>query len=470
MADRSRWRRTGVEPERVAELHERELERFAELHPRCLTLREEGRRSMPLGVPMSWMSDFGHPPVWATSGHGAHFECADGLRFLDTNIGDKSTFCGLDPEPVVRAVGERVSAGWQFMLPMEDALAVSRELARRWGLPFWQFTLSATQANMEAVRLARHATGRDRVLLFFGNYAGHADDLLVSWSGGTWRPRVLGLSAGAYGAAGLVRFNDVASLEAALRTGEFACVLTEPALTNVGVVHPEPGFHDELRRLTRETGSLLVLDETHTLICGPGGLVGRWGLEPDIVTMGKAIGGGVPLGAYGMTEELAERFCAGESTIGAGAGGVPAIGAGPGGELATGGTLFANGLSLAAARAALTEVLTEEAYGRTAALGARLADGLERVIDAAGLSWPVHRLYARSGWSLCGRLPSSAEEADEDARPELSALLHTYFANRGVWEAIDSAGPAVSVAATADDVNAYLGVFAELVAELTSRR
>jgi glutamate-1-semialdehyde 2,1-aminomutase len=455
--DRDLRRRTGVDPRRVEQLWRREDERFRELHPRCAALSGAAERSMPRGVPMSWMTDsFDHPPVWVESGHGAHFTCADGVRFLDTNIGDKSTFCGLDPEPVVRAVQRRLADGWQFMQPLEDAIPVAEELARRWRRPFWQFTLSATQANVEAVRLARLATGRDKVLLFFGNYAGHADELLVSYSGGELRSHTLGLASRAFGAAGIVPFNDLDALTAALASGEHACVLTEPALTNVGVVLPDPGFHEELRRLTRETGTLLVLDETHTLICGPAGLVGRWGLEPDIVTMGKAIGGGVPLGAYGMTEELADVHLRERGPDGS-----------PG-ELATGGTLFANGLSMAAARAALTEVLTEEAYGRTVALGARLADGLESLFGDAGLDWPVHRLYARSGWSLGGRLPRNAAEADHDAWPELSALQHTYLADRGVWEAISSAGPAVSVAASAADVDDYLAVVGDLVAELTA--
>ncbi len=445
----------GIDPARVAALRAREDERFRREHPRCRALLERGRASMPHGVPMSWMVSYNeHPPVFVVEGHGAHFTCADGHLFLDTNIGDKSTFCGLDPEPVVRAVSARAAAGWQFLQPTEDAIVVAEELAGRWGLPSWQFTLSATQANVEAVRLARHATGRDKVLLFAGNYAGHADELLVSYGGGGLRAPYLGLASRAYGDVGLVDFNDVAGLERALATRDFACVVSEPALTNVGVVLPDPGFHAALRALTREHGSLLVLDETHTLICGPGGLTTRWSLEPDVVTAGKAIGGGVPLGVYGMNAALAEAFVAGRGQDGRE------------GELATGGTLFGNGLSMAAARAALTEVLTEATYERTARLGARLADGIEGLAGEAGLPWVVHRLYARSGWSLCGRLPSNAREADEDAWPEFSALLRVYLANRGVWEAISSAGPAVSAAATSADVDGYLAALGELVAEL----
>jgi len=447
--------RSGVDPGRVAQLWDRELARFAREHPRCLALRERARPVMPHGVPMQWMAaSFAHP-VWVVAGHGAHFTCADGRDFLDTNIGDKSTFCGFDPEPVVRAVREQVAKGPQYMLPTEDAIVVAEELGRRWGLPAWQFTLSASQANTEALRLARHATQRQRVLMFAGDYAGHVDEFFVPYAAGG-RLSFSGLSDRAGGDVGVVQFNDVAELERELATGDYACVLTEPALTNSGVVLPGPGFHDALRRLTREHGTLLVLDETHTLICGPGGLVGRWGLEPDVVTAGKAIGGGLPLGVYGMTRELAAAFEREET-----AGGTRA-------ELATGGTLFGNALSMAAARAALLEVLTEQAYERTAALGSTLADGMERTVAGAGLPWKVQRLYARCGLSFCGRLPRSAAEWDADERPELNALLRLFLANRGVWEAIETAGPAMSVAASGDDVSLYLAAFAAFVDALTS--
>ncbi|MFA4966106.1 MAG: transaminase [Thermoleophilia bacterium] len=447
--------RAGVDPERITQMWQRELARFERAHPRCLALRERARASMPHGVPMQWMAaSFAHP-VWVAEGHGARFTCADGLSFLDTNVGDKSTFCGLAPEPVVRAVQARVAAGAQFLLPTEDSVVVAEELGRRWGLPSWQFTLSASQANTEALRLARHATGRERVLMFGGDYAGHVDEFLVPYGTGG-RLRFMGLRAHSGRDVGVTPFNDVAALERELASEAYACVITEPALTNSGVVLPDPGFHDAVRRLTRQHGALLVLDETHTLICGPGGLVGRWGLEPDIVTGGKALAGGIPLGVYGMTRELAEAFER------------PRDSAGREAELATGGTLFGNALSMAAARAALQEVLTDAAYEHTAALGARLADGMEARVAAAGLPWAVQRLYARSGLSFCGRLPRSAADFDADEQPELNGLLRLYLANRGVWEAIETAGPAMSVAATADDVELYLAAFAELVGELAA--
>ncbi|NLE22335.1 MAG: aminotransferase class III-fold pyridoxal phosphate-dependent enzyme [Actinobacteria bacterium] len=447
--------RAGVDPRRVDELWRRESERYAREHPRCFRLRERARTSMPHGVPMLWMASyFAHPPVWIDEGRGAHFTCADGRRFLDTNVGDKSTFCGIDPEPVVRAVQQRVAAGAQFMLPTEDAIAVAEELARRWRLPSWQFTLSASQANTEALRLARHATGRYRLLSFTGNYGGHGDEMLTAFAG-EGRLSYLGLAPSAGRDLDVIPFNDLDALERALAGGDYACVFTEPALTNEGVVLPDPGFHEALRSLTRDAGTLLVFDETHTLICAPGGLTERWALEPDMVVVGKAIGGGLPLGAYGMTAELAAAFERGESL------------AGEPGELATGGTLFANALSMAAARAALEEVLTPPAYEHAASLGAELADGLEAVVREAGLPWRVQRLWPRSGITFSDRLARSAAEADADEQPELNAALRLHLANRGVWEAISTAGPAMSVAATRDDVAAYVAAFGEFVADVT---
>ena len=450
--------RAGVDPGRVRALWEREITRYAREHPRCLELRERARGRMPHGVPMSWMASyFAHPPVWVDEGHGAHFTCADGIRFLDTNVGDKSTFCGIDPAPVVRAVQRRVAAGAQFMLPTEDAIAVADELASRWGLPAWQFTLSASQANTEALRLARHATGLQKVLTFTGNYGGHGDEMLTAFAG-EGRLSYLGLSPHAARDIDVVQFNDVVALGDALESQAYACVFSEPALTNEGVVLPEPGFHQELRRLCTETRTLLLLDETHTLICAPGGLTELWSLTPDVVVVGKAAGGGLPLGAYGMSAALKTVFERGASD------------SGEAGELATGGTLFANALSMAAARAVLIEVLTPEAYAHAAALGAALADGMEAAVDGAGLPWKIQRLGPRSGVSFSGRLARDAAEADADEQPELNALLRLYLANRGVWEAISTAGPAMSVEATGEDLATYLDAFRSFVDEVVTAR
>ena len=449
----------GVDPARVRELKDREDRRFVDTHAASIALLERGRASMPNGVPMQWFfSSYSHPAIVAAEGHGARFRDVDGHEYADFNIADMSMFCGYAPEPVVRAVGERVAAGSQFLLPTEDAVWVAEELARRWRLPKWQFTLSASQANVEVIRVARVATGRPKVLLFEGKYHGHFDQALVELEDGRLVPEELGLPRDVTEQTVVVPFNDVPALERALEAGEVAVVLAEPAMTNNhGLILPAPGYHDELRRLASATGTLLALDETHTLVSGPGGLVERWSLRPDFVSVGKSAAGGIPMGAYGMTEAVAGVFAHADHPDDAEE--APSV--------ATGGTLFANALTMAAARAALGEVLTDEAYDHTASLGAALADGLEAIVREAGLPWAVHRLYARSGVTFGPAMPSSAAEARASEDRLLTNLARVHLANRGVWEAIPGAGPTVPIPATDEDVAAYLSAYAELVAELT---
>lgn len=441
---------------RVEALAAHEQRRFVETHPQSARLLARGQRAMPHGYPMSWFrSLYDHGPIFVEEGSGAWFTDVDGHRYLDMNLADMSQFCGFGSPSVAEAIAHRAARGGQFLLPTEDALWVAEELGRRFGLPQWQFTLSATTANVEAMRLARVATDRSVVLMFDGKYHGHAEEMLFTPGGDGMAPEGMGLNLRLAHRLRIIPFNDVDALAAALRPRDVACVVTEPALTNVGVVQPDPGFHTTLRHLTREHGTLLLIDETHTQVCGPGGLTQHWRLEPDLVTLGKSIAGGLPFGAYGMTTELAAVFVHPDADD-------------PHAEIASGGTLFANALSMAAARAAMGEVLTAEAYQRTAALGARLADGIEAVAAAAGLPWRAHRLHPRSGYAHAGILPRTAREARAGQQRDVTDLQRVYFANRGIWEAIYSAGPCVGVSHTADDVDGYLAVLAEFTEELTA--
>lgn len=452
----------GVDPARIATLRAREDAAFREARPRSLELLERARAHMPGGVPMSWMASlYDHPTVFAVEGEGAWFSDVDGLRYLDMNQADMSMACGYAPAGVVEAVAKRMAEGSQFLLPTEDAIFVAEELARRWHLPYWQFTLSASGANAEIIRLARHATGRDRILMFDGKYHGHIEDSLVMLVDGEVRPELAGLPAQAAARALIVPFNDLAAVEAALAPRDVACVLVEPALTNVGVVLPEPGFIAGLREITRRTGTILAFDETHTLVCGTGGLVGAWGLEGDAVAFGKSLGGGIPIGAYGMSEELARHLQEPPVLPGAPMESV--------GGVATGGTLYGNALSLAAARATLEQVLLPHAFERMSQLGARLADGLDKIFADTGLPWRAQRLFCRSGITFAPTLPKNGAEARALAQPALSHLIRIWLANRGIWESIASAGPTVSVAMEDSDVSLYLAHFHDLATELTAR-
>jgi glutamate-1-semialdehyde 2,1-aminomutase len=443
----------------VRELKQREDERFHAEHPRSVALRERAAAVMPNGVPMAWLrGSYHHAPMWAAHGKGARFTDVDGHTYADFNIADMSMFCGYAPEPLVRAVSDVLARGHQFLLPVEDAIVVADELGRRFGLPKWQFTLSASQANTEAIRVSRVRTGRDTVLMFDGKYHGHFDDALVELdAAGHVVAEERGLPRDVTTHTRLVPFNDAEALARALEPGDVAVVLTEPALTNnYGLILPEPGFHAALRDLTRKSGTLLALDETHTQVVGPGGLTTAWDLQPDLVTSGKSVAGGVPFGTWGATHDVAEAVEQAKGADGERAD-----------MVATGGTLFANPLSLAAARATMLEILTPQAYEHTQRLGARLADGMRASVEKAGLPWHIHHLACRSGYTFRSEPVRDAAEARASSDELLSRLIRIWLANRGVWEAIVGAGPVCSIPAGDDDLDAYLDAWDELVVELT---
>jgi glutamate-1-semialdehyde 2,1-aminomutase len=450
---------TGIDLARVRELAKAENARFTDERPRSMALVERARASMPRGVPMAWMDDpYDHPPVWVSHGDGARFTDIDGHTYLDMYLADMSAFCGHAPAPVVEAVGRRMELGGQFLLPVEDAIVVAEHLADRYGLPKWQFTLSATQANTEVIRLARELTGREIVLMFDAKYHGEGDATLVVQEGGVLVPESRGLPPGIADQARIVHFNDAAALEAALEPGDVALTLAEPAMTNAGFLLPRPGYHEALRRATREAGTLLAIDETHTLVCAYGGLARAWGLEPDFLTLGKSLAAGVPLATYGMREEIAGLIAPPEQPREVS--GVVVD------EVATGGTLFANALSLAAGRAALLEVLTEEAFARTAALGERMAAGLRAAIRNQGVRWSVAQYGAHASYFFAPEPPVDGAGSRAADDPAVRALM-CVMANRGVWESGWWLGPTVSIAHTADDVDSYVALFEEFLAKVT---
>jgi len=432
---------------RISELHAAELVRFRRDRTRTMAMIARARAHMPNGLPMAWMASDNDQAVYIDHGHGAGFTDLDGFGYLDFNASDMAMFCGHANPAIVAAAQAQVARSTQFLLPTEASVEVAEELARRYPVPQWQFTLSATQANTEAIRLARAATGRDVIVLFQGHYHGHFEEGLVDLKDGQAAAVQRGLSRGVTGRVRIAQFNDPDTLRAALEPGDVALVLTEPAMTNtIHLLLPEPGWHDGLRALTSEHGTLLAIDETHTHVVGPGGATGLWQLRPDMVTIGKAVAGGLPMGAYGVTAELGEQLDAARN-------------------VATGGTLFGNPLSAAAARAALTQVLVADAYAHTTALGGQLADGIEKAIGAAGLPWTVIRLGPRSG-QWYGPRPRTGAQAYGLTDDLLTRLIRIWLANRGVWEALPGAGPTVPVPATPADVDRYVAAYGELLARL----
>lgn len=445
---------------KVPELLARELERFERANPRSLALADQAQESLLAGVPMPWMIRWaGGFPVFAADAQGARFRDVDGHEYVDFCLGDTAAMTGHSPEPTVRALAEQARRGITLMLPSEDAIWVGRELARRFGLPRWQFALTATDANRFAIRLARELTGRPKILVFNWCYHGSVDETFATLEGGAVVAREgnVGPPVALAETTRVVEWNDAEALERELAHGDVACVLAEPALTNIGIVLPEAGFHDALRAATRASGTLLIIDETHTICAGPGGYTAAYGLEPDLLTIGKPIAGGVPAAAYGFSREVAERL---EELMPrderADTGGI-------------GGTVAANVLSLAATRATLDEVLTEEAFEHMIALGERFQAGVEGVIEHHDLPWHVTRLGCRVEYLFRRERPRNGTEAASGGNPELDRLVHLYALNRGILLTPFHNMALMSPATTEADVDLHTKVFEQVAGELTGR-
>jgi len=445
-----------IDRDRLAARLEHEVQAFRESHPRSLELSERSRTSLLFGVPMSWMARWaGGFPVFVEEAKGTRIVDVDGHEYVDLCLGDTGAMAGHAPEPVVQALAAQAARGSTAMLPTEDAALVGEELARRFGLPYWQFALTATDANRFALRLAREVTGRGKVLVFDWCYHGSVDEALAGMEAGIVGPRAGNVGPPIHPAltTKVVQFNDLDGLERALLAEDVACVLAEPALTNIGIVLPDDGFHDALRELTRSTGTLLAIDETHTLSAGPGGCTEAWGLDPDLVTVGKAIGGGMPAAAFGVSAELAERIMERTHADYEDTGGI-------------GGTLAGNALSLAAVRATLEHVLTDEAFARTIPLAERFSADVVEAIEGAALPWHVTQLGCRAEYRFRPTPPRTGAEAAATIDDELDRYLHVHALNRGILLTPFHNMALMSPATTLADVEAHSEAFAQAVQDL----
>ncbi len=450
----------GIPIERIASVFEAERESYVATHPRSLALAGHGIAGFYQGVPMHWMRDWSMPyPFVVDSARGATLTDVDGNDYADFCLGDTASMFGHSPQPVAEAVARQAAKGLTYMLPTEDAIAVGRLLAERFGLPHWQVATTATDANRFALRVARAVTARPKVLVFNGCYHGTVDETFVRLVNGRAvnRPGLLGQAADLTQLARVVEFNDIPALEAALAHGDVACVITEPVMTNSCMVLPAPGFHAELRRVTREAGSLLLIDETHTISTGPGGYTRANGLEPDLFVLGKPVAGGVPASVWGFTDEVAQRLDAVRSQA-------------PPGHSGMGTTLSANALSLAAMRATLEQVMTSEAYAHMDRLAGQLAAGLQAVIAQYELSWHVVRVGARVEF-ICAPGPlHNGTEAESAHAPALEQAIHLALLNRGCLIApfhnMMLVSPATEPAQVQSLVSAFEGVAASLALSL----
>ena len=447
-----------ISRERIQSIRTREDQTFADRTRKSAALAARAKKNMPGSVPMAWMSGlYRTPPLFIAHGEGSRFFDVDGNAYLDFNVADLAMTMGYGPEPIAAAVTEQISKGAHFLLPTEDSIEVAEELASRSGLPFWQFTLSASGANTEVIRISRFLTGREKVVVFRGHYHGHIDETLVSLHEDGLKPDLLGLPASAGRHTIELPFNDLDALASTLKSEEIALVITEPALTNCNVVLPEPGFLTGIRELTERYGAFLCYDEAHTYQFAYGGLTRAWQLDCDFQVIGKGMGTGVSFAVYGMTAEIGKAV---ESHID--------IDTGPAG-LATGGTTYASALATAAAKAALQEVLTETNYRTTARLGERLASGLDDIFARHSLDWKAFHIGPRSGYCMRAQWPSNYEEAEHSLDDELIDARRVFMANRGIWDAVASAGPQASFAHDENDVDTYLAAADAFIGELVAR-
>ncbi len=417
---------TSVDRSKLTQLVASEKTLYEKRHPGSKKLYETSN-NLFARVPMTWMNKWaGGFPLSFVSAHGTTITDVDGNQFIDFALGDTGAMAGHSPEPLVKAMAKRigVDGGVTTMLPTEDAQWVAAEMTRRFGLPKWSFTLSATDANRWLLRLVRLVTKRPKILVFSYSYHGSVDETFVSVDengAAVSRPGNVASAFDPTTTTRVVEFNDLKALERELAHGDVAAVLTEPALTNIGIVLPEPGFLEGVRELCTKYGSLLILDETHTFSAGPGGSTKRFNLKPDAITIGKSLGGGVPCGAYGLSEELSNRV------LGAVDEGVDIIDVG-----GVGGTLAGNAMSFAAMRAVLGEVLTDDVFGPMEDLATLFASGVQSTIDGYNLPWSISQLGARCEYRFANPAPRSGGESLKSSDPLLEDYLHLYGINRGV--------------------------------------
>ncbi|WP_439622047.1 transaminase [Shinella sp.] len=442
----------------IDRLLDREQDRFKREHPRSFADWQEGQRHFLYGGPSHWMRRWaGGFPIYVDAASGAHIRDIDGRDYVDFCLGDTGGMCGHAPAAVTNAAMRQLRRGVTTMLPTEDSLWVGAELTRRFGLPYWTLTTSATDANRGAIRIARMITGRPKVLVFSGCYHGGVEEAHVELRDGRIGMRNMIHPNGVDHSAvsKVIEFNDVEALERALSDEDVACVLTEPLMTNFGMIPVADGFLEALRDLTRRTGTVLIIDETHTISSGPGGYARLNSLEPDMLVAGKAIAGGIPAGIFGVSQEIAERLWAIVPKVD------PRVRQSA--HLGIGGTLAGNALTIATMRAVLEEVLTPENFERMIANASRLADGARAIIAENRLPWHVTQIGARAEIMFMPEPPHNGADVIAARRGDLETLLHAFYMNEGILVTPFHTMFLMCPATTAEDVDSHTAVFGRFV-------
>ncbi len=431
-----------------------EISIFEKNHPRSKVLFEQAKGCLLGGVPMNWMVRWaGAYPIFVKEAKGAHFIDVDANRYIDFCLGDTGAMLGHAPEAAVVAICSAVKKGTTFMLPTEDAIFNGSELQRRFGIKYWQFTTSATDANRFVLRLARQITGRNKIIAYNWSYHGSVDETVATLDAEgkvTPKPGNIGPQIDPFLTTKIIEWNDIEALEAALCDEDVAAVLAEPVMTNIGIVHPAPGYHEALRRLTKRYGTLLIIDETHTICAGIGGCTRKFGLSPDAVTLGKTIAAGIPTGAYGLAEDFGEAAASCVPEHYADVGGV-------------GGTLAANALSMAAMRATLRDVLNEEFYARNIPLAEKFNEGVQCVIEEFGLPWNTTALGIRAEYWFKKEAAKNGLEAERSIDEQLDKYMHLASMNRGILMTPFHNMSLITNGTTIEDIDYHTQIFREIV-------
>jgi glutamate-1-semialdehyde 2,1-aminomutase len=450
---------TEIDREQLNNLLVIEEERFHNNHPKSYELFQRASKSLQGGVPMLWMIRWaGTFPIFVEEGKGAHFVDVDGNEYIDFCLGDTGAMTGHSPDKTIEAINKQVKKGITYMLPTRDVIWVGEELQKRFGLPYWQFTLTATDANRFAVRMAREITQRKYILVYNYCYHGTVDETFITINADGAGPRRgnLGPPVNPIETTKVIEFNDIEALDQALSPRDVACVLAEPVMTNIGIIHPDPGYHDALRKITKDTGTILIIDETHTICTGPKGYTGEFGLNPDMLTLGKPLAGGVPAAIYGFTKEVDEKFRSRLSLEDSDVGGI-------------GGTLAGNALSIAAMRATLEYVLTESAYKNAIELSLYFTQGVQSIISEFNLPWIVKRLGCRSEYWFRQTPPRNGGEAYAAIDSELDRYMHLYSLNRGILMTPFHNMALIAPDTSKDDVDYHTRIFREAVLNLIGK-
>ena len=442
-----------VEQDKVEAIMAREEKTFERTHPASKKMFGLAKETLMGGVPMHWMTQWATPfPIFAKEGRGCKLTDVDGKVYVDFCLGDTGAMFGHSPKATIDAATKQLRRGITMMLPTEDSIWVGRELARRFGLPYWQIAMTATDANRFALRIAREVTGRSKILVFNGCYHGTVDETLVRLVDGNVEPRKGAMPPPVHPklTTKVVEFNDPEALRQALAPQDVAAVLMEPALTNCGIVLPENGYLDAVRQITRETGTVWVVDETHTWCAGPGGYTTAYRLEPDMITLGKPVAGGIPAAAFGLSKEIYDKSIANMLEVATGVNGV-------------GGTVTGNAVALAAMRATLDKVITKTAFDHMIALAKRFEEGVQRTIRKTGVPWHVIRIGARTEYQFRETPSKNGAEALAAADFRLSRYMHLFALNRGILLTPFHNMALMSPYGTPKDVDLHTKIFQESI-------